>query len=115
MQNPKVRVPGADLGFFSRPFIAQEGPDRGKAIKRYRGRLTESEAEETILRHNRYVKKLRGIGILLPETKIRKVSKGRKFALEIIQAPLEFKCHAGEIVENGSAEECSKAKDRDRD
>lgn len=101
-------VTGADLGFFSKPFIASSGPDKGKVVKVYKGKLGREEAKETVMQHDSFVETLRKIGVRVPDTTARIVEFGNAFRLEIVQEPFNHSEHAREIIRKSPPEECSK-------
>jgi len=103
------KIGGDKLGFFSKPYLAESGPDKGMVVKQYRGILTRSEAERTKALHQQFVEKLKEIGIRLLETSMRVVEAGRnKFRVEIVQKPFRGEELAREIIKKASPKECSR-------
>lgn len=73
------------LGFFSKPFLCNEGEHKGKIIKIYKAVKDTAFSKEIIKQHEQYVNDLRNRGVKVPKTNIQRANYQDKEYLIIIQ------------------------------
>ncbi len=77
----------SELGFFSKPFISQDGYFKGKVIKTYGSTKVTGMATFIKVNHNLYKKALADSGVILPETEFYIYTLQNKYYPIIVQEP----------------------------
>lgn len=81
-----TKIDSSELGFFSLPIIVNEGKLANKIVKVYAASKSKQACDYLADKHQLYIQRLTGLGVLVPETRLEIVSeKNRKHYLVVIQ------------------------------
>jgi len=97
-----------NLGFFSRPFLVMDGPDRGKIAKVYRPIGDKALCDRVARNHDVFVRKLKSAGIRVPATEIRINSSAGRHSILVLQSAFREEELVRAMMLRSSKEACLK-------